>query len=177
MKNLFKIGLLSITVLALTACGSGEAEEGAGSIDTGDVKGEIDLMGASGQDLNYNYNGKDCKAYKVELNDGAEMIIFPNDRNFEEQKGEIERKTKSSFYDIEIINSEEDCIFWKETKTPWGKEKKAEKTGYGFIRFVKKDDAMNYILESNGETPLDPIWSREDAEKLLKIAKSFKPTK
>lgn len=176
MKKLIQTGLLSFAVLALTACG-GETEnekKAAGKIDTKDVKGTIDLMGAEGDKLNYSYNGKDCKAYKVTIGENAEMIIFPNDVNFEDEKAKIEKKTESSFDDVEIISSTEDCVFFKETKKPFGGDGEA-KTGYGFIRVVKKDDKMNYVLESNGENPLDPIWSKEDAEKLLEIAKTFVP--
>lgn len=175
MKKFIQTGLLSLAVLALTACGSDDAEAGAsGGIDTEDVKGDIDLMGANGGSLNYSYNGNDSEAYKVNIGDGAEMIIFPNDVTFEDEKAKIEKKTESSFDNVEIISSTEDCVFFKETKEPFGGDSEA-KTGYGFIRIVKKDDKTNYVLESNGETPLDPIWSKEDAEKLLKIAKSFKP--
>lgn len=172
-----KTGLFALSLLALAACGGDDAEaEGAGGIDTKDVKGDIDLMGAKGNSLSYHHNGKDAvEAYKIELGDKAELMIFPDDQSFEEIKGELERKTESSFYEIEITASEKDFISWEEKKTPFGAEKKEEKTGYGFIRIVKKDDKMNYVLESSGETPLDPIWSKEDAEKLMKIAKSFVP--
>ncbi len=175
MKKLFRTGFIGLFILGMTACGGGENSEEAasGGIDTKDVKGDIDLMGADGGSLNYSFNGNDCKAYKVELGDKAEMIIFPNNVSFEEEKEKIERKTESSFDDVEIISVDEDCIFFKETKEPFGGGE--AQTGYGFVRVVKKNDELNYILESNGETPLDPIYSKEDAEKLMKIAKSFKP--
>lgn len=174
MKNLFKIGFFSAAVLALSACGDATGESGAGGIDTGDVKGEIDIMGANGDDLNYNYNGQACTAYKVEIGKTAELIIFPDDKSFEEQNEIFEFSAKSSFNDKEIISSTEDCFFYKETKKPFGGDDKP-KTGYGFIRVVKKNDKTNYLLESSGENPLDPIWDKAEAEKLMKIAKTFIP--
>jgi hypothetical protein len=174
MKNVFKTALFSLALLSLASCGD-EETVAEGGIDTGDVKGDIDLMGAKGGEMGYHFNGQSCKAYKVELNDGAELMIFPDERDFEQATGDIERKMSSSFHDVKILNSGDDFIFFEETRTPIGKDR--EKTGYGFIRVVKKDGKTNYILESNGDTPLDPIWKKGDAEKLLKIAQSFVPTK
>jgi len=177
MKKLMKTGLFALSLLALASCGGNDAEseDAAGGIDTKDVKGDIDLMGAKGGELNYSYNGQACKAYKVEIGETAELIIYPSTKSIDEETGDIERRVKSSFYDVEIINDKDDFIFFKETKTPWNSEdKEAEKPGYGFIGVVKKDDKTNYILKSSGENPLDPIWSKADAEKLLKIAKSFR---
>lgn len=176
MKNIFKTALFSLSILTLAACGEDEAASDGG-IDTGDVKGDIDLMGADGGPMNYSLNGESSKAYRVQIGDEAEFTIFPFDKSFEEEKEKIERKTESSFDDVEIISSTDDCIFWKETKVPFGVDEKEEKTGYGFIRIIKKDDKINYVLESNGKTPLDPIWKKADAEKLLKIAQSFIPKK
>ena len=169
-----KIGLLSAAILTLAACGDAE-EVAEGAIDTGDVKGDIDLMDCEGGELNYNYNGQACKAYKVEIGETAELIIFPDDKSFEEQKEIFDHEAKSSFSDMELISSTDDCIFFKKTRKPFGEDESDEKTGYGFIRVVKKNDKTNYLLKSSGENPLEPIWSKADAEKLMKVAKSFKP--
>ena len=174
MKNLFKIGLFSAAILALGSCGDSEAAGGAGGIDTGDVKGDIDLMGADGDELNYNYNGQSCKAYQVEIGETAELLIFPDDRSFADHMEKFEHDEKSSFNDMELISSTDDCLFFKKTEKPFNSDEKA-KTGYGFIRVVKKDDKTNYLLKSSGENPIDPIWDKAEAEKLLKIAKSFVP--
>jgi uncharacterized membrane protein YkoI len=172
MNKGLKTGIFALALVALASCGS-EEEVTEGGIDTADVKGEIDLMGAKGESLNYNYNGNEYKAYKVELNDSAVLRIFPNNVTFEMAKEEVHTKIKGPFSNIEIISTEGDCIYYKEIKKPFNGDGK-EKTGYGFIRVVKKDDKTNYQIESGGDM-MDPIWNKADADKLLKIAKSFKP--
>ena len=161
-----------MALVALASCGSDD-EVTEGVIDTADVKGKIDLMGAEGGSFNYNYNGNEYKAYKVELNDSAVLRIFPNNVTFEMAKEEVHTKIKGPFSNIEIISTEGDCIYYKEVKNPFGGNGE-EKTGYGFIRVVKKDAKTNYQIESGGDM-MDPIWNKADTDKLLKIAKSFKP--
>lgn len=128
MNKGLKSGLFALALVALAACGSDDstdsAEEGARGIDTGDVKGEIDLMGAEGGELSYGVSGNRYKAYKVEINENAEMIIFPTDKSFEEEKGAIERRVASSSYDVEIISAKDGCIFFKETKENFSRDKK-----------------------------------------------------
>ncbi|MFT6501920.1 MAG: hypothetical protein ACJASQ_002045 [Crocinitomicaceae bacterium] len=172
MNKGFKTGIFALALIALASCGSDD-EVTEGVIDTADVKGEIDLMGAEGGSLNYNYNGNEYKAYEVELNDSAVLRIFPNNVTFEMAKEEVHTKIKGPFSNIEIISTEGDCIYYKEVKRPFGGDGE-ERTGYGFIRVVKKDAKTNYQIESGGAL-MDPIWNKADADKLLKIAKSFKP--
>ena len=184
MSNYLKIFTFPILFLLLSGCNNSDSSNsseatGAKSIATKDVKGELDLMGASGNDLSYSYNGTSFEAYKIKIGKTAEFIIYPTDKSFEETKTAIEKKTKSSFDKGEIIKVDKDCIFYKESKVPFGKsdEKEGEKIakeGYAFVRVIKKNDTQNYILKSNGDTPLDPIWDQEAAEKLLAIAKTFK---
>ena len=176
MKNFMKIGMLSAAFLTLAACGDAEEVAVPGDIDTGDVKGKIDLMGTSGSESNLNYNGTDFKVYRVEIGETAGFDIVPDKRTFEDTKIAMEKKAEGFFDDLEIISVTEDCIFYKENTKPFNTDEE-EKTGYGFIRVVKKNATQNYVLESEGENPLDPIWSKANAEKLMKVAKSFKPAK
>jgi len=176
MNNLLKIGVFGIC-LVLISCGSkdGESEGGVYTIDTKDVKGEIDKTGGSGGSISYNHNGKECKAYKIEIGDEAELMVYTDDVAFEDIVEKIEKKVSSTFDDVEIISQDTDCIFFKETKIPFGEGEKEPVDGYGIIRVVEKEGEMNYVLESNGKTPLDPIYDKENADKLLKMAKSFVP--
>ncbi|NRA10903.1 MAG: hypothetical protein HRT57_02980 [Crocinitomicaceae bacterium] len=172
MKTGLKTGLFTLAFAVLASCGSDDAD--ASGINTADVKGDIDLMGENGHSLNLNNNGEESKAYQIEIGETAELTIFPSSVTFEEEKEKIEKEVESSFSNVKIISSTADCVYFKEVKKPFMSDGD-EKTGYSFVRVVKKDDKTNYILESSGESPMDPIWSKKEADKLLKIAKSFKP--
>jgi len=178
MNNFFKLGALGI-FLTLTSCGSEDVngEGGVYTIDTEDIKGEIDKTGGNGGRLSYSHNGKECEAYKIEIGDEAELMVYTDDITFEDAVSKIEQKVNSTFDDVEIISQDADCIFFKEIKIPFGEGEKEPVEGYGIIRVVEKDGDMNYVLESNGKTPLDPIYNKENADKLLKMAKSFTPNK
>ena len=178
MNNLLKIGVFGIC-LTLISCGSGDAsgEGGIYKIDTKDIKGEIDKTGGNGGRLSFSHNGKECEAYKIEIGDEAELMIYTDNVTFEEVVAKIEKKVSSTFDDVEIISQDEDCLFFKETKVPFGEGESEPVDGFGIIRVVEKDGDMNYVLESNGKTPLDPVYSKENADKLLKMAKSFVPSK
>jgi hypothetical protein len=179
MKRQMKTVLFSLAILSFAACGGAEEKEGEGGptkIDNGDVKGTIELNGADFTDqLNLSNGEGKWKAVKVEITDIAEFTLAPSSISFEEAKAEIEKKAESNMFGkTELISAEGDVIYYKETKKPFKSETDEEKEGYGFIRIVKKPGADFYRIESNGDTPLDPIWSKEDCDKLLKIANSFK---
>jgi hypothetical protein len=46
--------------------------------------------------------------------------------------------------------------------------------GYGFLLKIS-GDGKEYVITCNGPKIGEPVWQKDAAEKLLKIAQTFKP--
>ncbi len=164
-------------VLALLAgviaCGSGDEEGTAETIDTGDVKGTI-VVGEMKLSKNLNLHNDEgkFKAVKVKDDSDNEFTIYPSKRSIDDIRNEMNKNSFGSSDKYEILKDEENLLVYELTNKKFGSDEIQK--GYGFSLIIPAE-GKTYLAESNGETPFDPILDKSKMEALLKVAQSFKP--
>jgi hypothetical protein len=179
MKNL-GIAFLG-AMLLLQSCGGGsESEESAETLklDKNDVKGTIDLPGNTKTiPGSLTTNDGSFKYLVIEMEDENELNIFPGGKNYPVEVSKLEQVgTDGKYEKVEIIEKTENYIFYKHSVHPFGKDTPMEELedGYGFLLKIS-GDGKEYVITCNGPKIGEPVWQKDAAEKLLKIAQTFKP--
>lgn len=171
--------LFGIT-LFISACG-GESEEkeesspkGNLTIETEDIKGTLSAPeGASISPGTFTttIDGETITIDQDIVHIGQnEIVVYKDPESWEKVREDFNILTSMG---VEILQESDGFIFFSQKKVPHMSDSDEEKTGYGFI--LQKDvDGTPIRLQSHGDNPLDPIWDKDNAEKLLKVARSFK---
>jgi len=146
-------------------------------IETKNVSGTIQAPeGARTTPGTYNKNNVTTYYVSVKIGNNSLMIGEPYD-SYENIKAEISSgKLKSRTLEVEIIEESDNHFMYKMLATPFDSGNEGEpKDGYGFVMKVN-DGNKTYLLYSEGESMFDPIWDKSQADEMLKIAKTFKPS-
>jgi len=171
MKNLLTVIIISLVTLSFTSCSDTGTESNGGTItiDTKDVKGTIEAGNYSKSNkLNYNnYEGW------VIGYGNSEISIAPSKKTAAEMIENAEKIANriNSFGSEEIISKDDHSVLIKKVKLDF-QTKEVKEEGYVFNVVID-----GIMLVGSGENPLKPISDKSEAERLIKIAKSFKATK
>lgn len=167
MKKML-ISLLISTTGLLFSCGgsSNEKESSTLDINTKDVKGTIEAENYNKKTPLYLNNDEGKFEGIVIKYENSEISIAPTKRNLEDIIKQ--RVKKNSFRATEIVSQDENSVLLKETKFEF-KSGEIESEGYSFSVLID-----GYDIRGKGKIPMEPIANKEDAERLMKIAKTFK---
>lgn len=170
--------LLLLIASFVVSCGGDKDSAGNElKIETKNVSGTIEAPeGASTTQGTYNKNNVTTYYVSVKIGKNSLMIGEPYD-SFENIKAEISSgKLKHRTLEVEILEESSNHFMYKMVATSFDSGNESEpKDGYGFVMTVN-DGSKTYLLYSEGESMFDPIWDRAEAEKLLAVAKTFKPS-
>jgi hypothetical protein len=168
-----RIFIVLALVAGMMACGDGAEEGAAEAIDTSDVKGTI-VVGEMELSKNLQLNNNEGKfnAIKVKDDSDNEFTIYPSERSLEDIRNEMNKSSFGSSDEYEILKDEKNLLVYELTNKKFGSDEIQK--GYGFALIIPAK-GKNYLAESNGETPFDPILDKSKMEALLKVAQSFKP--
>lgn len=168
-----RIFIVLALLAGMIACGEGSEESAAEAIDTGDVKGTI-VVGEMKLSKNLNLHNDEGKFNAIKVRDDSdnEFTIYPSKRSIEDIRNEMNKNSFGSSDKYEILKDEKNLLVYEVTSKKFGSDEM--QTGFGFSLIIPAK-GKNYLAESNGETPFDPILDKSKMEALLKVAQSFKP--
>lgn len=162
------IYVLALGVFFFASCGDGAAPEV--KLDTKDVKGTINAEGVSTSMTELHREDGVFEVPNVKFNDNCRLQIAPTSVEFDEAWTKKKQSIENFGGEVKVIEKKDGGVIYEEKSEFAGKKKQ----GYNFIVVIKGKD-KNYEITGEGETPFDPIASKEDAEKAYNAARTFKP--
>ena len=163
MKKML-IAITIITTGLLFSCGGGDddAKGGTLTIDSEGVKGTIEA-GEYKKSNKLHYGKQDAWVIGYGT---SELAIIPTDKTLADLTKNIE--SENSFGSKKIEFQDETTVLVKEVRMDF-KTKEVKEEGYSFLMVID-----GFMFKGTGENPLMPIKDKAEAEKLIKIAKTFK---
>ena len=144
-------------------------------IDTKKVKGTIQTEGnaevKSGMlaSSDYKYDG-----VWVKLNDKSGIGIYPTPKTFEEVKADMEGAMKNWGTKYQALETKDNVFFYEMIDKSHKPGDSFYKGGFNFVILIK-GKTKNYFLNGQGGNVMQALQDKALAQKVMKIALTFKP--